>query len=471
VRLKPVTIIYLVAMLVTFLLLGSLGPPALAAILVLLAADALRSTRIAIRSLVLIYIVRALNPGIVGVEQDLLLPGVVAVMVCCARICYDSYRRRAGIPHELWYLTAYVSVVILVSLFTSQFITVSLFKALFFYSVAASILLGCSTLADTRTEILGWLINCHAAVLIVSLPLLFNDLGYFRDGQGFQGILGHPQSYAIFLAPFAALLLCLVFQRGGAWALPWLIVVAISLVMTLSRTGIFAALAGAAIAFVAVRRSSPRSGARLRIAVLCSVIGCAAFVTAYMAPDQAMNTLETFVLKGRGEDLSESFEASRGLLIVEEMAHFLAHPLTGIGFGVTLSEIHVSIPIYEPITGLPISFPTEKANLVVAVLEETGILGFGFFLLFMWVYFRGVRRAGNVAVAAMAFAAIVTNVGEMTFFSMNSYGMLTWVLLALALGCWSSRVPHDVARRDGPVAEPADTVVTRPLPGPPVAGG
>jgi hypothetical protein len=184
-----------------------------------------------------------------------------------------------------------------------------------------------------------------------------------------------------------------------------------------------------------------------------------------------MNTLETFVLKGRGEDLSESFEASRGLLIVEEMAHFLAHPLTGIGFGVTLSEIHVSIPIYEPITGLPISFPTEKANLVVAVLEETGILGFGFFLLFMWVYFRGVRRAGNVAVAAMAFAAIVTNVGEMTFFSMNSYGMLTWVLLALALGCWSSRVPHDVARRDGPVAEPADTVVTRPLPGPPVAGG
>lgn len=428
---SPSTIIRLLALIAAVMALGALYTPALLVSMALISIYSLLSTKNAIKSLAFIYLIRASNPAFTGDDLNLAYPSILAVLFCCTRIYYDYFKYKVALSRPLIYLTLYVAVAVVLSALASTFITISLFKLLYFYYVAAAILIGFSVLSKTRIDISSWIASFYASVAILSFPLIFHDYGYYRDSEGFQGILNHPQEYAIFMAPFAAMLVvkALSTKDGIRSSAPWLIYVLYTLVLTHARTSFLALILGiiAGYYFFGRKMTWPTT---IRLVAVSSSIVILVGVVVYLAP--AVNQfLLSFVFKGTDGDFSEAFVASRGFLITESVGNFLAHPFTGIGFGVNLSELRPSQPVYEPLTGLPISFPTEKANLIIAVLEECGIIGFVFFLMFVYHYFKSIRADGKIVISVLGFTALFTNIGEMTFFSMNSYGLFLWLLLGL----------------------------------------
>lgn len=431
---SPSTIIRLIALIAALMALGALYPPISLAAMALISIYSLWSTKNAIKSLALIYLIRASNTAFTGDDLNLAFPGILAVLICCVRIYYDYSRYRIDFPRPLRYLTLYVAVTVVLSVLSSQFVTVSLFKLFYFYFVAAAILIGFSVLSKTRTDVSSWIASFYASVAILSFPLIFHGYGYYKDGEGFQGILNHPQEYAIFMAPFAAMLVVKTFSsRGGRLFLVlWMVFVLSMLVLTRARTSILALILGIIAGYYAYGRKKSLRTTAVRLIAASSVLVILVGAAVSLAPADTAQFLTSFVFKGADGEFSEAFDASRGFLIAESTDNFLSHPFAGIGFGVNLSALRPSLPIYEPLTGLPISFPTEKGNLIIAVLEESGIIGFVFFLMFVYHYFRSIRTDGKLMISVLGFTALFTNIGEMTFFSMNSYGLFLWLLLGLA---------------------------------------
>lgn len=431
---SPIRILRLLVLIAVVIALGTLYPPMLLVVMALVAIYSLRSTKSAIQSLALIYVIRAINPAFTGDDLGSASPGILAVLICCTRIYYDYYKYGMPPTPLLRFLTLYVTIAGLVSMLVSQFVSVSLFKLFYFYSVATAILIGFSVLSRKRIDISSWVADFYASVAILSFPFLFHAYGYYRDGEGFQGILNHPQEYAIFMAPFAAMLALrtLSSRDGLRISAPWLVYVLALLLLTRARTSILAVILGLIAGYFIHGRKKILSATTVRLVAFSSATIILGGAVVHFTGADTGQLLQAFVLKGVDGDLSGAFDASRGFLIDESMDNFVAHPFTGIGFGVNLSELRPSEPIYEPLTGLPISFPTEKANLIVAVLEECGVIGFIPFLILIYQYFKRIRTDGRLATSVIGLTALFTNFGEMTFFSMNSYGLFMWLLLGLA---------------------------------------
>lgn len=413
---------------------GALVPAVLIGVLILLAIDGLRSTRVALRNLMLVYLVRALNPAFFGEMPELMMPSLLAVSCCCIRIYGDAILGRKVFPRLCRFLLIFVAFVVCTSFLASEYITISFFKLGYFAFVSLAVVWGFTSTSD-GPWVVRWMINVYFAVFILSVPLVFHDYGYFRDAMGFQGILNHPQEYAIFMAPFAALLLAHVISAPDRNPFLWVLLTAVvtSLILTRSRTGMVAMLAGVGFGYLLIKARALKPGALLKVSGVAVAVAAGLTVAILLNPGELSYLVQSFLLKEGGDSVGEAFETSRGFVIVESIGNFLSNPLVGVGFGINASELRPSVPVYEPLTGLPISFPTEKGNLVIAVLEETGIVGFCAFLLFLVAYLREVRAASNVFLASVALCALCTNVAEMTFFSMNSFGLMSWLLIAAAL--------------------------------------
>lgn len=428
----PITTVQLTTLILVIIALGSLYPPAYLVTMVLISIYSIFSTNNAIKSLALVYLIRAINPAFSEADLNLAFPGIFSVLICCSRIYYDYSKYRIDTPAPLRHLTLYVITTGFLSLYSSQFISVSLFKLTYFYIVAAAILISYSTLSKTQSDITSWIASFYAAVTILSFPLIFHNYGYFRDGVGFQGLLNHPQEFAIFMAPYVAILAVKAFRSRGKnllFSALWLSLVLSMLLLSRARTGILAIILGLILGYFAYSNKKPLLKTASRVIPLFSVLVIIATVAIYLIPVNTTQFLSTFVFKGTDGDISEAYEASRGFLVLESFNNIISHPIAGIGFGVNLSELRPSEPIYEPLTGLPISFPTEKPNLIIAVLEESGIIGLAFFLIFIFSLLKYARPNGELIILVLGFTALLTNIGEMTFFSMNSYGLFMWLLL------------------------------------------
>ena len=154
------------------------------------------------------------------------------------------------------------------------------------------------------------------------------------------------------------------------------------------------------------------------------------------------------------QSIDTAFEESRGFIIFQALNNIENHPITGIGFGVANSETHDFNIDISPITGLPVGAATEKANLIIAVLEETGIVGLMFFALFFLPFLRVIANSGSIALAWAALTAVCTNISEMSFFSMGGFGTYTWIICALAMVLAPPQYLHTRRRWSGPSPTP-----------------
>ena len=148
------------------------------------------------------------------------------------------------------------------------------------------------------------------------------------------------------------------------------------------------------------------------------------FIIAFGFLNKYQENFKTLLYKAEeNTNLYEAYQDSRGFIMTEQWENFKGNKIFGIGFGISNSITHSQeIDYYN---GIPISASTEKANLPLAILEETGVLGFvSFVLLFSFVS----KRVGREKY--LWIAIILSNFAEVTFFSFGSFGLLAGVIMA-----------------------------------------
>ena len=269
-------------------------------------------------------------------------------------------------------------------------------------------------------------------LLLCSIPFYFiPSIGFARDGLGFQGLLNHPQAFAVFIAVFFHIL-WKGKVRGKADVL-WFVICSIIIVATRARTGLVV-LFGPVLLVEAGKYLSLRHFLhpfrlvaqliknRLRIAVFVG-LGISAFFAV------GVDRMGKFIMKSEeNSNLVEAFEDSRGFILLQQMKNFSSSPWVGIGFGVAKSETHAQ-ELEKSSVGIPVSASTEKSNMLIAVLEETGIIGFVFFAIFLVVLL-----SNKVLESYLWLPFMLSNISEVTFFSYGSFGLIFGLIMAKVYG-------------------------------------
>lgn len=398
----------------------------------------------AIQALSLAVVVKYLNPVLYSYPAGVGVMGWVIILLCGFRMLIGSKSRNVKLILPILGFSLVVASLFLVQ--DNKAPAVSVMKLVLFTYVSCSVVLGSASLSERQALELGtWFHSLIATVVLLSLPLFaFSDVAYAKNGEGFQGILNHPQSFGPVLAPSSsALLACIFFGKPKKPLILFAVILLLISLMIASQartalaTVMLSIVATALVIFFKKKRFAQfRIGRFVIISSLAFIVLSVSVVSSSVLQEK----LEAYVYK-RGSTDVESALASRSGGIAAQWNYFLDHPLTGCGFGVYpwgLGRPDGKAPAVVEFMGLPISAPVEKGFLPTAILEETGVLGGLSFAAALIYMTRRVITRQNTQWLAIFFSCIFVNIGEMGIFSVGGIGLFYWLLMGIA---W--RVPAD----------------------------
>jgi len=330
------------------------------------------------------------------------------------------------------------------SVIKSDFIILSLFKLLSFGVGFFAIYF--SLIINRNYNWKSFLFTTWSWFIVVSLPTLFiPQIGRALNVErgGFQGVLGHPQALGFFLAPlttyFGYHILFTNKIAGRYYILQILLVLScLFVVLSKARTAVFSIAICGVIFTVSgvVRNVNKYKRVKLKQYYLfVLLVFIIVFIVRY---NTIMPSVLSFVVK-RGQDLntlqniemigSRNLIESRELLIIDSFNNFKKNVFIGIGFGVPSNQEKLNVT-YLPGTQIPISGANEKGNLISALLEEVGLIGF--FVFFFWVLqtLKHLRVKENIEFILFASTSLILNLGEMAIFSINAYGSYVWFIIS-----------------------------------------
>ncbi|HMB93912.1 MAG TPA: O-antigen ligase family protein [Rhodothermales bacterium] len=287
----------------------------------------------------------------------------------------------------------------------------------------------------------SWFLTYFTAIAVLSMLIYPLGIGYLRTGQGYQGIMIHPQT----LGPMAGVLMscvagyCVVRPDRSTQWLPVLGALGALVFLSGSRTGAVVLAGGAVLSFFvfAWRRDEVALGPLLMkpaTFVAIFVLG----TVLLLFPASLQEPITAFIQKDAGEEatgVSELYEDTRGELIEMSMNNFRAAPLVGIGFGIpsdpaSLDPDAVGYERVEYVMGIPVSASYEKGFMPAAVLEEVGVLGALFLIMLLAAIAVPVIRYGSFPVVWTFLAAFLVNFSEAVLFSIGGLGLMIWMLFA-----------------------------------------
>ena len=431
-----------------FIVLGGMslvlwGAPFLTPLFFLIiSAYALRGPKESVQALTLLAFLLLFNPGISRVLDNggSSLRWIV-ILAAFVRVCIDSFFNRAQSPQKLIRPLLLFSFVMLVFALLVSFIPViSVLKLITFTVGVGTILTSFYRTAHLKNYWISWFLSLYLFVVLASLPFYGTRLGYFRNGQGFQGILNHPQVFGPFVAVIAAFLTGLfIFHRNRSlpvlvgMLLGWL-----SIYTSLARTALLMAAGSLILSTLLglyIKPAWRMAVKNLFSGVGIGLIGLFLSIMVLYGP-QMIDTATRFLLKddkgtGKIETLDASFQDSRGFLINQQMENFKNSPITGIGFGVPSLPEKLRIET-EGFLELPASASTEKGFMPSAVLEETGIVGAFLVIVFLAALIRSIYRHASITGFILLVACLLVNFGEMVFFSLGGVGLYYWLMIGLS---------------------------------------
>lgn len=324
--------------------------------------------------------------------------------------------------------------------------TISLVKLFAFMLGAFTFLLYLELEASTFKGLASWFVSLMVLLVLASyltIPLGVSrvvrlDIMYagMMGHVGMSGMFNHPQVLGTLVgisavALFALALYGKISHRYILWALFLLILPLMYL--TRSRTAMGTLVAGITIVMLLSPVVQSRVATAFRRISLGKIfagavaIGFVALLVDLFGGGGISSSAMSFILK-HSSSLSGSFEVSdllrsRERLLTATWNNFLSSPLTGINFGTAYTPGFIN-------NATLLSAPAEKGFIFTAVLEEVGIVGFAAFMAFIVATFSYLYASRNVFGIILLSAFLVTNLGEMIFFSLGGTGMYCWALFA-----------------------------------------
>ncbi len=330
--------------------------------------------------------------------------------------------------------------IILHSVLFSNLIDVSILKAVSWTVVMVTLFSAWSRLPNTEAEALeNWLLVGLILIMITSLPFLVLPQGYLRNGTGFQGILNHPQAFG----PTMSLLAAWIFSRTvSRYPPPWLsiatgVVALVFVVMSETRTAGVALVFGIIIALLSKSFFQAKSLFSVAPAFRSLRFQGLLFLTvlsSFTAGAHFSDLVTNYITKsGRAEvsGLIEAYDLSRGRLMDDMWLNIEENPWSGIGFGIPSSLYDFQV-VRDPLFDLPISATVEKGVVPLMVLEELGVIGAFFVLLWLWLLVRNSYARGTTELSVLLVAFFI-NFGEAILFSPGGMGLLLLVLISWAV--------------------------------------
>lgn len=411
---------------------------------VLLIFWALRSHVCALQALTFSFLLGFLNPAFFPGSSMAGLLRLLILGAAAVRIFLDAHYRGVKMSYTLWALMAFGITVASSSLLFSLMAVISVLKVVLFEFGVAAILVGVQLNRGKSLYWQSWFFTLFFVVLCLSLPTYFvPSIGFANNGRGFQGILNQPQAYGLFLGPLTAWLSCAFITRERTSPLFFLslLLAWFSLFASQARTAFIAIVLSVVLALLvmAVFQSHAlhsnfarvRQNKRAFTALIFSItLGLS--IALFNWPN-IQQGLSDFIHKGvEDTSVGEGFQRSRGFLIEKSWTNFQENPLIGIGFGVP-SELSDDKGLGDNVGGIAVSAPTEKGFLPSATLEENGVLGTFFLVVFVGCLLRDCLAKKSFATLCLFLACILVNIGEMIFFSLGGVGLFMWLLMGLAL--------------------------------------
>jgi hypothetical protein len=323
------------------------------------------------------------------------------------------------------------------SLLFSEVPDVSVLKAAAFITVAATLMATWGSMsAEERQRLEYEMFGGLLVMLAASVPLLFSELGFLKNGRGFQGLLSHPQSFGPVTAFVAAWLIGRILKE--ARTPPYWMLISLSMCLLLgalsqARIAALALLLSVSGALLVYRAQNPlgavfpalRSG-RIQLLIF------AALASVLMAGPIVYERLIGFAVKeekNSGMSATEAMDSSRGELVRNMTDNIERKFWTGIGFGVASRTDLITVE-RDPGYGMPVSAAVEKGVMPIAILEELGPIGF--VCVAYWLLLLGRRSSRSIEGLTVFLACLASNLGEATFFATGGMGLLTFNFCAWA---------------------------------------
>lgn len=360
-------------------------------------------------------------------------------MACLVRFGFDLGALRLSLFRRGYFLALIIFIAVAgsLSLLTGYFVEIALLKLLNFALATSAMFAGAAVLRQRNKDLAEWFVTLAAVTVVLGVGSIVLGIGRNMRGLGavaptFNGPFYHSNCLGPLAAMMVIYLACVVIFAN--YRNRWVCVVLAGclvyfMVLTQSRTSFGALFVGLlttiGLTFVMARRGYVRL--RMNMSRFVLVGGVAMAAVGLLIADMASGNTVTkavvaFANKGGAiEELSiDQVLSSRKAIVQLSWNNFLQSPLIGIGFEVSTSDFfrqNASL-FYAPI---------EKGFLPVAVLEETGLIGTFFFVVFLVAYLGYLARRLNIPGIAMFVTFLAVNCGEAMFFAVGGHGGFGWL--------------------------------------------
>jgi len=355
------------------------------------------------------------------------------------RIFGDADWRPKARPGWLTPLIVFGAVALALSVVGRDWVLSGL-KICVFLAGAGSALVGIRDRRYPLTYWLSWFVTVYAVVLSLSVPLYFMSAGRSRNQVGFQGILGQPQAYGVFVAPLAVYLAVSLLTGRIQFRVHWTTYLILpwswySLFESGCRTALLAAGFAVLVSLSSILLLAARARVRTRLLFGVGAGAAVCVIGLMLYGGDIRDVMIGFLQKGRYSLETSLFspEGLGGARVFQArtlFASFTERPLTGMGFGLAAAGVEQSIG-NDRIIGLPVSAPTEQGILPLAVLAQIGFPGAIVLAVFLYAIAKPVMAGGRPAFIALFLTLMFVNLGELIFFALGSGGMQMWLLVAV----------------------------------------
>jgi hypothetical protein len=273
-------------------------------------------------------------------------------------------------------------------------------------------------------------------ILLLSIPLVqYPNIGYALNENYFQGLLNHPQAFGLTAAGLGAIFVSQLVTQNKVTLLSIItIVICISLtILSGSRTSFFSFILAIIIFFLlfpiyTIKKIKLLSHFSLNKLFLILFFFLIFFAWMIIPGISISDHIINFINK-QGELYLENilitYQKSRSILYEPMIVNILENPFKGIGFGIASEFSNINIKYFM---NIPFSAPIEKGNLPLAILEEVGLYGFIFFMIWILILVRlAIANSSGALIVLLTF--LLFNFGEAGLFSPKGYGMLYLIVI------------------------------------------
>lgn len=419
------------------------------------------SSSAAVKALAIMWIGLTINTAIVPKNLVWTPLRLMLAYVALARFLFDyiSLRTARTFFFSPAYLTliAYCAMMAVCSIASGWFTMIALLKLTNFFGVVTTMLLGGFVIGVQRRDPGEWFFSVIAltaavGLLAIALGEHHNMFGYGKTHH-FCGAFSHPNTHALLGSMFVCFLVAV--YAYSTYVNRWMTLPVIAtwlLFMTWSRSRTSFVATGCSLAMLlffgghtAKLRGWIRISRLSRLQIFSGFIALSAmFLVADVVNQGRLSAgIILFLNKqtDKGDDSDVFLDAdavlrSRSGLIDLSMRNFRESPIFGIGFQVAKTEQFAR-------TATIFTAPAEKGFLPTAVLEEGGVLGSLFFVIWIATLFGTFLVQRNMPALLVFTAFFSSSITEVTLLSPGGAGSFGWLMVGVgwAFGelCWRER--------------------------------